>query len=271
MKLLVICLTLFSILDASSMQIIGHRGACGYEPENSLISFQRAVDMGLSMIELDVHVCATGELVVIHDDTVDRTTNGRGKVMDMTFDQLRNLTIAGQHQIPTLEEVIDLLDRKVSLNIELKGLGTAVAVAELLKKYLKRGWKVSDFVVSSFDHPQIDIFHQILPEVKIGVLFHTTAKDKLRTWLKGWVPDTVLNYMLSRDPDNLVQVAQLYHANFIGVGVNAVTSEIVSTAHQAGYPIFVWTVNNKKVADELRAMKVDGVFSDYPDKVRALA
>ena len=121
---------LFSLLLVFTSQnysflIIGHRGACGYEPENTLVSFARAVNMGVDMIELDVYACKTGELVVHHDDTVDRMTNGHGNVIDMSFAELRSLKVAGIEQIPTLSEVIDLIDHKVPIDIELKGPGTA--------------------------------------------------------------------------------------------------------------------------------------------------
>lgn len=91
--LLPVCILFLT--PGADMIIVGHRGASGYEPENTLSSFQRALDMGVRMIELDVYVCKTGELVVMHDDEVDRTTNGHGHVVDMTFDQLRDLVVDG--------------------------------------------------------------------------------------------------------------------------------------------------------------------------------
>lgn len=128
-----------TITAHNNFLISGHRGACGYKPENTLSSFKTALDMNVDMIELDVYVCKTGELVVIHDDQVDRTTNGHGNVLDMTFDQLRNLVVEGIEQIPTLQEVIELLNGKVILNIELKGPDTAQSIAKLLQQYLKKG------------------------------------------------------------------------------------------------------------------------------------
>lgn len=226
------------------MSIVGHRGACGYEPENTLSSFQRALDLNVCMIELDVYVCASGQLVITHDDDVSVTTNGSGKVADMTLAQLRSLKVQGSGQIPTLQEVIDLVNRRIPINIELKGPGTAVPVAELIKKYIQKGLKYSDFVVSSFDHAQLHTFKQILPEIKIGILF-------------SW----------KNMPKNIVAVAQKYQACFIGLDIKTVTKKLVEEAHQAGFSVFVWTINDKHTADHMRLCGVDGIFSNYPDRV----
>jgi len=100
---------------------IGHRGAMGYEPENTLRSFKKALDLKVDMIELDVYVCKSDELIVIHDDKVDRTTNGQGYVVNKTFEELRTLDAGKNEKIPTLSEVLNLVNRKAKLNIELKG------------------------------------------------------------------------------------------------------------------------------------------------------
>lgn len=233
------------IHNISSMLIIGHRGACGYEPENTLNSFGRALDMGVDMIELDVHVCKTGQLVVIHDETVDRTTNGHGNVADTAFEELRKLLIEKKQQIPTLQEVIELIDRKIPINIELKGKKTAQPVASLVKAYFEKGWKADNFVISSFDYEQLLEFKKLCPHIKTGILF-----------------DPLLM------PENIISAAEKYAADFIGLDLEVVTHDLVSLAHKAGYPVFVWTVNDIQAADKLRSYGVQGIFTDYPDKVR---
>ncbi len=130
---------------------IGHRGACGYEPENTLRSFNRALQLRVDMVELDVHVCRSGEIVVIHDSKVDRTTGGTGYVADKTLDELRTLDAGKGEKIPTLQEVLTLVNRKVKVNIELKGTGTAKPVFQLLEKHVRElGWSYGDFLISSF-------------------------------------------------------------------------------------------------------------------------
>ena len=116
---------------------IGHRGAAGRAPENTLFSFEKAVLLGCDMTELDVHLCRSGEIVVIHDETVDRTTDGSGRVSDLTLNELKLLNAGQGEAIPTLYEVLSLLRDMISLNIELKGLGTAKPVSDLVKEL---GW-----------------------------------------------------------------------------------------------------------------------------------
>lgn len=234
----------FSSENNQSMLIIGHRGACGYEPENTLVSFSRALDMGVDMIELDVYVCKTGQLVVMHDDTVDRTTNGHGKVVEMPFEELRSLRTEKNQQIPTLQEVIALLDRRVPIDIELKGPGTAKPVAQLVNAYLAQGWQEKDFVISSFDHDQLLEFKKLCPNIKTGILFD---------------PECM--------PENIAACAKKYAADFIGLDLEIVTHNFVTASHQAGFPVFVWTVNNKQDADRMRSLGVNGIFTNYPDEV----
>ena len=131
---------------------IGHRGACGYEPENTLRSFNHAIQLGVDIVELDVHICQSGEIMVIHDIKVDRTTNGTGFVGDKTLDELKTLDAGKGEQIPTLQEVLDQINRRVKVNIELKGNSTAKPVLKLLEKYIKEaGWSYNDFLISSFN------------------------------------------------------------------------------------------------------------------------
>ena len=150
---------------------IGHRGAMGHEPENTLCSFQKALELGVDMIELDVYVLKTGELVVIHDDKVDRTTNGHGYVIDKSFKEIRSLDAGQGEKIPTLNEVFGLVDKKVPINVELKGEGTAIPVAKLIEQYINdKGWTEEHFLVSSFDHPELKKFKELKPNIRIGAL-----------------------------------------------------------------------------------------------------
>ena len=121
-----------------NMICIGHRGACGYAPENTLAAFELAITMGCPWLELDVYA-VEGELLVIHDDTLERTTNGKGQVMQTPLATLRSLDAGNGQQIPTLKEVIELVDHRAGINIELKGPHTAAPVCQLLHDYLAQG------------------------------------------------------------------------------------------------------------------------------------
>ncbi|WP_317045329.1 glycerophosphodiester phosphodiesterase [Formosa algae] len=131
--------------------VIGHRGAKAYVAENTLESIQKALDFNVDGIEIDVHCCASGELVVFHDFTLDRMTNGNGKLEEYTLSELKEFLVDGKYKIPTLEEVIQLINRKSLLNIELKGKHTAEATCLTIQDYVDhKGWAYTEFLVSRF-------------------------------------------------------------------------------------------------------------------------
>src|SRR6187402_1107382 len=152
----------------SAFLCIGHRGACGHEPENTLRSVRRALELGAHGIEIDVYY-VDGQLVVIHDGKLQRTTNGRGYVMRKTFAQLRALDAGKGEQIPTLGEIFDTVNRRAFINIELKGRGTAGPVAALIAEYVaQHHWRYEDFLVSSFNRRELRAVPD--PRIPIGLL-----------------------------------------------------------------------------------------------------
>lgn len=222
---------------------IGHRGAMGTEPENTLRSFSKALELGVDMIELDVHLCKSGELVVVHDNKVDRTTNGKGYVSRKSLAELKILNAGKGEKIPTLPEVLDLIDGKVKINIELKGKETARLVAELIEKYVSiHNWQYENFLVSSFDHLELKKFHKLNPAVKIGILF-------------------------KRAPLRLSSLIEKLNPWSIHPPLKIVNRKFVDAMHKKGKQVFVWTVNEKKDIGRMRALGVDGIFSDFPDRL----
>lgn len=222
---------------------IGHRGAKAHLPENTLASFQYALDMGVNGLELDVHVCSTGELVVIHDFTVDRTTTGSGEVHKMTLAELKALTVEGEHTIPTLEEVLDLAGKKCFLNIELKGRHTAVPVSELMERYIaEKGFTYNDFIVSSFQREELMVMHDINPNIHLGILTQASVTQAWR-----W--------------------AQEFSAKAIHPHFSLLTESNVKKAQQAGYKVYTWTVNEPEDIERMKLYEVDGIMSDYPERL----
>ncbi|WP_417367527.1 glycerophosphodiester phosphodiesterase [Flavobacterium beibuense] len=222
---------------------IGHRGAKAHLPENTLASFQYALDMGVNGLELDVHVCSTGELVVIHDFTVDRTTNGSDEVHKMTLAELKALTVEGEHTIPTLEEVLDLVDKKCFLNIELKGRHTAVPVSELMERYIaEKGFTYNDFIVSSFQREELMVMHDINPNIHLGILTQASVTQ-------GW------------------RWAEEFSAKAIHPHFSLLTESNVKKAQQAGYKVYTWTVNEPEDIERMKLYEVDGIMSDYPERL----
>ncbi|HEX6461815.1 MAG TPA: glycerophosphodiester phosphodiesterase family protein [Candidatus Saccharimonadales bacterium] len=226
------------------MQIIGHRGACGYEPENTLASFKKALELGVDAIELDVYALQTGELVVIHDDTVDRTTNAQGYVTDYSFEQLRKLDAGKGQMIPTLQEVLNLVDKRVPVNIELKGTGTARPVANVIDQYKQKGWANEQFIVSSFNHVELAAFSSVMPDIRISAL-------------------------IVGIPIDYAAFASKLHAYSANFSSEFITAELVIDAKARGLKVFVFTVNDKREVHRMQALEVDGIFTNYPDKVRA--
>lgn len=226
------------------MLIIGHRGACGYEPENTISSFKKALELGVDMIELDVHLIETGELVVIHDDKVDRTTDGTGYVTDFSFEQLRTLDAGNGQQIPTLQEVLDLIDKHVPVNIELKGHGTAKAVADVIDEYKSKGWHDDHFLISSFNHIELDEFRKLQPDIKRGALVGTI-------------------------PIDYAAFAEQLGAHTVNPSAEFISQAFVDDAHRRGMKVLVHIVNDQSEVERKNALGVDGVFTNFPDKTRS--
>ncbi len=224
------------------MLIIGHRGASGTVPENTLKSFEKAVQAGAKMIELDVHQCAGGELVVIHDEKINRTTNGKGLVSEKTLTELKNVDAGQGEKIPLLSEVLDLVDHRAMINIELKGAGVAVPVYELLKKYKKDfGWNTDDFCISSFDHQQLSDFRNVDRKTKIGILY-------------------------PRYPHGFVKLADELQPFSINLSLRTVKPGLVKEIHALGLEVWVYTVNELFDLERLKTLGIDAVFTNYPGK-----
>lgn len=222
---------------------IAHRGAKAYAPENTLIAFQKAIEMNADGIELDVHLCKTGEIIVIHDHTVDRTTNGKGLVSDLTFEEIKQLRIHHEHHIPTLTEVFEQIDQKCLINIELKGAGTAKPVEELIEWYVKeKNWSYDTFLVSSFDWLMLIDIHISNPKIPLGVL---------------------ANY----DLDLAFAFTKFIQAQSIHAYYHLLSQEKTAEMQQEGFQVFAWTVNEPEDIQKIKSFQVTGIISDFPDRI----
>lgn len=225
------------------VMVIGHRGATGHEIENSLASVQKAMDLGVDMIEIDVFEIKSGEVVVFHDGEVDRLTQGTGKIEALNLMELRELQLENGEQIPLLQDVLDLIDKKVQLNIELKGKNTAQPVAKIVQSYIeKQGWKATDFIISSFHWDALAEFKELNQEVPIGVL---TGQDPLAS----------------------LETAKELQAFAIHPNNKTLNQDNVRRMQEAGYKVFTWTVNEPEAITNMKSLGVDGIITDYPDRV----
>src|SRR3990167_5205045 len=245
------------ITPRDDIEIIGHRGVMGEMPQNTLPSFRKAIEAGVPAIELDVELAKTGEVVIFHDDEVDKVTEGQehGSVNSFTFDELRAMNVndgfedGNTYQIPTLSEVLDVVDEyategkaRTKVNIELKGANTAAPVSEIVRTYLEKGWKPSDFVVSSFRHDELAKFKEIFPDIDIAVLIDDKQWKQLGS------------------AEAAVDLATSMKAVAVNPGIAFVSQELVDKAHEAGLKVNVWTVNTPEELQYLKEMSVDGAF-----------
>ena len=222
---------------------IGHRGAAGYEPENTLRSFSRAMEIGVDMIEFDIHICSTGEIAVIHDETVERTTDGTGHISDLTYQELRGLDAGLGERVPTLNEVFDQVLGHSMLNIELKGDGTGCPVLKAVEQYINAGRaKSDDFLVTSFKVEALVSLRELSDSIRIGIL---TAGD----------------------PEDVLGLAGDLDAHSVNPHHSMVGERFVEASHERGFMIYPWTVNEKDVITKMKNLNVDGIISDYPDRI----
>ena len=229
-------------LNSRPLFCFGHRGARGHEPENTVRSVRKAIDLGARGIEVDVY-CVEGRLVVIHDDTLQRTTQGRGRVMEQTFLHLRSLNAGQGERIPTLEEVFEAVNHRAWINVELKGPQTAAPVVALIERYVKeRGWRHDEFLISSFDRDLLAAVRERSAKLQLGVLFE-------------------------RMPARPFALAEKLKACSVHPPMKAVNARFVRAAHRRGFKVFAYTVNRPGDIARMSELGVDGVFSDYPERV----
>jgi len=220
---------------------IGHRGAMGHAPENTLSSIRKALELGVPCIEIDVYN-VDQHLVVFHDDRLERTTNAEGYLYEQTFEYLRTLDDGEGQRIPTLEEVCDEIDSKACLNIELKGPGTAAPVAALISRYVEKGWHKETFLVSSFNHRELLDVKRLDGDIKLGALIRGLPVDDAK-------------------------FAQDLGAYSVHPALDFVDQRFVDDAHHRGLKVYVYTVNHPEDITRMHKLGVDGVFSSFPDRV----
>lgn len=227
----------------SDFIVIAHRGASGHWPENSLLAFRQALEAGANWLELDIHRSADGELVVIHDPSLQRTTSGRGLVAKQTLTELRQLDVGQGEKIPLLTEVLDLAAGRATVNIELKGKGVALPLAKLLDERLRADRQPADNILaSSLYGEELILFAEQLPQIRVAPV---ADRPNQQTW----------------------QLAERLGAWSVHVAKAAVDQRLIATAQQQKRKLLVYTVNDPDAVERLKQQGVDGVFSDYPERL----
>lgn len=233
--------------------VFGHRGASAYAPMNTLPAFELALEQGADGIELDVHRSKDGHAVICHDFTVDATTDGSGRVSDLTLAQLRSLDAGGWFAesfrgicVPTLDEVFEAVGSRLYVNVEIKSETPETdGVEQVVAETIIRHGMAQRVIVSSFNPLALQRFRAILPEVPIGFLYQAVMPIDTQSLMQ----QIGLRYEARHPHHEMVNAAY------------------VDRAHSAGYRVNVWTVNDPLRAGLLRDLGVDAIITDKPDVI----
>jgi glycerophosphoryl diester phosphodiesterase len=240
--------------DRSRVLRIAHRGASGHCPENTRAAFLRAIELGADMVELDCQITRDGAVVVIHDETLERTTNGRGPVRDHTLKEIKALDagswfgreFAGE-EVLTLEEAVEILRGRVGLNLEIKGVDPPGRL-EIQCVGVVRSLRFSrETVFSSFSPPRMRLVRDLADDARIGVLV-----DAGEPWTPAFALATELG-------------AEALHAER-----SLVSATAIGEAHRRGLEVRVWSVNRPSEMESLAVLGVDGIFTDFPERLLPL-
>lgn len=226
------------------MLIFAHRGASGIKPENTLSAISAALAADVDGIEIDIHE-VDGKLFVIHDRWLHRTTSGEGQIYQHNYQHIRSLDAGDGEVIPTLDEVLNLIDGQCTINIELKG----VTNIELLFDHIDAAiahtkLQTQQVLISSFNHHILQAVHQQRPEFPIGALTACYPLD-------------------------YAKFAEQLNAFSVHLDVDFISQRFVEDAHQRGLKVYVYTVDELVDIETMKALGVDGIFSNFPTKAKS--
>lgn len=236
---------------------IAHRGASSVAPENTIAAVEKAIEIGSEWVEIDIFATLDRELVVLHDRTVDRTTDGTGHISELRLEEVERLDagswfgqeFAGE-PLPTLREVLEVTRDRAILLIEMKPAGLEAATVDLVREL---GME-DQVAIQSFNHSSIATVKRLAPEIPGIILInrpeHSDDRERAAEWM--------------------VQRARTFGADAVAVQYAHVTHELVSLAREAGLQVYPWTVNSRSGLLTMMQMNVDGIITDYPQTLKEL-
>ncbi len=240
-------------LKQKSFRIIAHRGASGHAPENTLAAFQKGIDLGANMLELDIHMSKDGELVVMHDPTLERTTNGTGYIKNYTVRELKQFDASKRFEnyqgerIPILQEVFDLAQKRATFAIEIKNCPILYPdIEKKLVRLIERNDLVDNALVIAFYHPSLKEIKRLNPDIKTGVLY---SGGLLEPWA----------------------VAETVGASALHPKYEYIVADMVAEAQKREYLVHPWTINSAPELERWVQYGVDGIASDFPDSLAGIA
>ena len=224
---------------------IGHRGSKGYIAENTLESINHAILLGVDGIEIDIFKCLSGELVLSHENNLKRLTGRSGQLEKLTLDELKKFLVVGKYKIPTLIDVLTRIENPLFVNIELKGFNTAQATSKIIADIsTSTSWSLEHFIVSSFNWNELELFRSIDKNTPVGVLVNK-----------------------SMSVNEAIEFGKKINAQAIHPNFKLLDDKAVKKIKNNGFKIYTWTVNDKDDINFIKKLKVDGIISDYPDRI----
>lgn len=251
-----------SVESKREIQIVAHRGGAKLAPENTIASFEKAIDLGVDMIEIDVRLSSDNEVIVMHDKTIDRTSDKTGEVKNLSLAEIKKAdagswfdTSFKNERIPTLGETLEATIGKTILLIEIKDgderyPGLEKRIVESIKKYEALEW----VVVQSFNKNSVLRIKELYPEV---TTFYLAGKSFAGLYA-GIESDFKAGKKIRKQFDGIAS----HHGN-----LNATNVELL---HRAGFKVFTYTVNDVKDMQHVKSLKVDGIITDAPHKLKAI-
>jgi len=215
--------------------VMGHRGARAEAPENTLMAFERALNIGADMVELDLRETEDGHLVCLHDPDVSSTTNGTGLVSQLTLDEIRSLDAGESQRVPLLEEALDFARGRIGVNIDVKVHGAEERILE----YVEKRGMIGTVMVSAFHHVMLEIMRELSPHITTALIFKKNIED-------------------------YITHATEIDANAVNPEYEILTLEAVRSAQEVGLAVYPWTVNEKPSLLRMLEMGVHGVITDDP-------
>ena len=224
---------------------IGHRGSKGYVAENTLESINNAISLGVHGIEIDIFKCLSGELVLAHENNLKRLTGKSGQLEKLTLNDLNDFLVAGKYKIPTLNDVLIKIESPLFVNIELKGSDTAGATSKIVADFSRKtSWTQNHFIVSSFNWNELEKFRSIDNNTPVGVLVNKSISI-----------------------NEAIEFGKKINAQAIHPYYQLLDEITVKKIKNNGFKTFTWTVNNTDDINFMKKIKVDGIISDYPDRI----
>ena len=218
----------------------------GHVLENTIESVQKAIELNVDGIEIDVFKSKTGELVVYHDPSLSRLSNSNAFIEQISLDSIKKIELIGGYFIPTLKEIVDIIPEKIFLNIELKGQDTSFETNKIITNYLKTyNFPISKFIISSFRWDELKKIRSINKEIPIAILVDSLYKI-----------------------DDAIKLAKQVNAIALNPNKNFITREIVNKIKSNNIKVYPYTINTSRNIRRVRSMGVDAIITDYPERIK---